>query len=80
MTQLVRGYYIRVDRGNWQTELRHGWGIGDELPHEWNEVKADPAVEAAQVFSSTQRNRRADKRKILDTYSREALQEETEDE
>ena len=76
MTKVVRGYYMRVDHGDWKVETKHGWGVDGKLPPEWDQVKADPTVQSAQIYSSTQRNRRADKRKILDNYSSEAVEAE----
>ncbi len=71
MTTTKRGFYIRVDRGNYQTELKHAWSDAGQLPQEWQETKADPTVVEAQLFRSTQRNRQHNKRKILDRYPSE---------
>ncbi len=66
-----RGYYIRTVTGDRKTELTHTWAEAGTLPSEWEETRQDPTVVEAQLFSSTQRNRQHQKRKILESYAPE---------
>ncbi len=73
MTRVQKGYYIhKKSNGELLGDLQHAWGINDELPTAWQDVQQDPEIAEAHIFSSTQRNRRADKRKILDRFSRQS--------
>jgi hypothetical protein len=67
--KVMRGYYIRVQRHGTVSQLQHVWAIVPDLPAEWNAIKADPSVTQAELFSSTQRNKRADRRKILERFT-----------
>ncbi len=71
MTTTKRGFYIRVDRGNYQTELKQAWSDAGTLPAEWDQTRQDPTIQAAQIFRSTQRHRQHQKRKLLDRYPSE---------
>ncbi|HLZ61567.1 MAG TPA: hypothetical protein VKR06_31870 [Ktedonosporobacter sp.] len=70
----AKSYDIRVQRDGtgWMGEKQHGWGYDGELPAEWEQVKADPTVEQAVIFPGSQRNRRADRRRLSDAYRRPA--------
>lgn len=72
---LMRGYDIRIQRQGscWMNEKAHGYAPVDQLPAEWEAVKADPSVIAAVVFPSSQRTWRADKRKHLAEYHAAAV-------
>jgi hypothetical protein len=72
--RVVRGYTIRAQhKGDYfKGDIRRAWHEAGELPPEWEEIKNDPSVKSAEIFYTTQWNRRADKRQILDSYHREA--------
>ena len=68
MTTTKRGFFIRTVTDGQKTDLKHAWAEAGTLPTEWDQTKQDPAVVEAQIFSSTQRNRQHQKRKILGQY------------
>jgi hypothetical protein len=73
--KIVRGFTIRLHRtgtDKYQDEYQNVWAEAGQTPQEWNEVKQSPDVDQAQLYSSTQRRVRADKRRILDTKEVEA--------
>ena len=72
MTKTMRGYYIRTVTGDQKTDLKHAWSEAGALPEEWDQTKQDPEVKEAQIFSSSQRNRQHQKRKILESYPSES--------
>ncbi len=71
MTKTVRGFFIRVVTDGQKTDLKHAWAETGTLPEEWDQTKQDPAVVEAQLFSSTQRHRQHQKRKIIESYPSE---------
>lgn len=72
MSKLARGYDIRIQRdgSGWLNEKHHAWGLDGNLPEEWNQIKQDQSVVQAVIFRSTQRHRRADKRRYEEKYTR----------
>ncbi|MBO0783321.1 MAG: hypothetical protein J2P37_31290 [Ktedonobacteraceae bacterium] len=73
MTKRIRSYDIRVKRQGscLPDEPLHGWGSDGEPPPEWTRIQREPDVEWAQLYHASQRSKRADKRKILQTYTRQ---------
>jgi hypothetical protein len=74
MTKVVKGYVVQLRRAGQESIHRdelHIWGEPDQLPAEWEEVKNDETVEYAEIMNSSQRRVRAEKRKLLDRFSRE---------
>lgn len=68
----VHGYDIRVQREG-SDDLReklHGWGMENDLPQEWEQVKNDPTVVRAVIFPSYQRTWRSGNRRHSDEYRR----------
>jgi hypothetical protein len=76
----VFGHEIRYQTTDdeWMKNKSYGWAPKGQLPPEWDQTKADPAVEKAVIFRNHQRHVRADKRHLEDTYFKGT--EETEDE
>jgi hypothetical protein len=70
--KVVRGYTIRAqhDGDYFKSDVSRAWSPAGELPQEWQGVQQDETVVSAEIFYTTQWNRRADKRKILDSYHR----------
>ncbi len=68
----LRGYDIRIQRegSDAMREKQHGWGEENDLPEEWDQVKADPTVVKAVIFPSYQRTWYSHKRRHRDEYSR----------
>lgn len=69
MGKVMRGFYIRTERVGNKTDLTHAWAEAGTLPQEWDATKQDASVTGAQIFSSTQRNRQHNNRRILDSYN-----------
>ncbi len=68
--KLMRGYEIRARRaGEFGQVHRHGWAAPDELPIEWEQIKAEPGIIYAEIFYATQRARRPGKRRIIESWS-----------
>jgi hypothetical protein len=70
-----RGFTIRLHRtgaDKYQDEYQNVWAEAGQTPQEWDEVKQSPEVDRAQLYRSTQRRVRADKRRILDTKGEES--------
>lgn len=68
----VRGYDIRIKAETGLTaDILHAWAPAGTLPSEWEAVKARADVAEAEIYYSTQRTRRADRRQVLDSFSRE---------
>jgi hypothetical protein len=76
MSILVKGYTIRIQRGaaGWKSEKQHAWAPAGQLPAEWDAVKQDPEVVSAEIFLSSQRRFKPDKRKYAGFYQREESQ------
>jgi hypothetical protein len=69
MTTVYRGFTIRFHRtgeGKFQDNYQNTWAPAGETPSEWDQIKDDPEIDQAQLYKSSQRRVRADKRKILD--------------
>ncbi len=73
---LYKGYYIRLRRAGkpgWETQLTGPFlAPKGQLPAEWAAIRADAGVAWAEIFSSTQRHLRAQKRKIIEHFNRSA--------
>jgi hypothetical protein len=73
---LYKGYYIRllrVGKPGWDTQLTGPFLAPEgQLPAEWVTTRADAGVAWAELFSSTQRGRQAQKRKIIARFHRSA--------
>lgn len=66
----LRGFTIRSHRttdGKYQDTYHHVWAPAGELPGEWDQIKSDDEIDRAQLYKSSQRRIRADKRKYIDT-------------
>jgi hypothetical protein len=70
--KVVRGYTMRAQHEGdyFKSDVRRGWSPAGELPPEWEEVQEDETVVTAEIFYTTQWNRRADKRQIIESYQR----------
>jgi hypothetical protein len=70
MTRTLRGFGFtthKVGEPPYRTENGHAWSEQGTLPQEWEQIKQDPSIDTARLYTSTQASRRADKRRILDT-------------
>lgn len=69
---VLRGYDIRFRRAGstWLNEKSHGLAVAGSLPAEWAEVISNPEVLEAVCYPSSQRQWRADRRKLLAEYRR----------
>jgi hypothetical protein len=70
MTTVQRGFVIRSHRasaGKFEDEYQKVWAEKGALPEEWNEVKASPDIDQAQIYTNAQSHVRGDKRRILDS-------------
>jgi hypothetical protein len=70
----VRGYDMKVRRadssGPLDYEVQHALSSPGELPEEWEGLKQDETVQEAEIYYSSQRTKRADRRSILDRFIR----------
>ncbi len=69
MTKVVRGYVIRshqVGDPEYVDQKQRVWAEKDTLPEEWHDVKQNPQIDQAQIYTNAQSHRRADRRHILD--------------
>jgi hypothetical protein len=68
-----RYFHIRSqkDGDGWMRNKASGIGIDGQLPEEWDQVQQDPEVQKAVIFPSSQRTRRADRRRLSGQYERE---------
>jgi len=73
--QVVKGFDIRIQRvgSSWMNEQAHAWAPAGALPAEWTALTNDPTVVSAVLFPSTQRTWRADRRKLVASFTREAV-------
>ena len=71
LSHTQKGYYARVERGVAVPVLQHGWAFDDAKPHLWTDVCADETVTRAELFSSKDRHRPHNKRRILASYSKQ---------
>ena len=70
MTKVLRGFGWQVHRAGdpvYETQNGSGWAEKGSVPAEWEQIKQDPAIDAARLYTSAQKNVRADKRRILDS-------------
>ena len=70
MTKVLRGYGFTVHKAGepvYQTQNGHAWSEAGTLPAEWEQIKADPTIDQAQLYTNAQSHRRADRRRILDS-------------
>jgi hypothetical protein len=73
MTKIFRGFTIRVHRVGdpvYEDRKIDTWAEKGRLPGEWEQVKNDPDVDEAELYRSSQRRVRADRRRILDRHGR----------
>jgi hypothetical protein len=70
----VRGYDMRIRRTDASHtsdyQINHAWAPKGQLPTEWEDAKNNPENAFGQIYYGTERRKRADKRSILDTFSR----------
>lgn len=77
--RLAHGYQIRIERNeslkqddDFLTEYGQLWGIGDDLPADWNEFQQEnvgnPAIHSAQIYRSSETRKWMDKRNIRDEF------------
>ncbi len=74
MTKILRGFGWTVHKaGDPEYRTQNGGALSEKgtLPAQWEQIKDDPTIDQAQLYTSAQRHVRADKRRILD--SKEAL-------
>lgn len=71
----VKGFDIRIQRdgSSWMNQQAHAWMTGDTLPAEWVAIVNDPTVVRACMFPSSQRSWRADRRRNVAEYQRQAV-------
>jgi hypothetical protein len=72
---LIFGFVIQTwrDGQQWyQHEDVKAYAPKGELPEAWANVKANPEIIEAKIFKTTQLVKRADKRKLSDSFKREA--------
>jgi len=65
----MRGFGWTVHKAGeppYHTENGTGWSEKGTLPAEWQQIKDDPTIDQAQLYTSAQRRVRADKRRFLD--------------
>jgi len=70
MTRTLRGYGFtthKVGEPVYRTENGRTWSEKGTLPEEWEQIKNDPTIDRAQIYTSAQAHRRADRRRILDS-------------
>lgn len=70
MTTTRRGFGWQVHKSGdpiWQTQNGSGWAEVGTLPAEWEAIKSDPTIDTARLYTSAQAQRRADRRRILDS-------------
>jgi hypothetical protein len=72
MSTLYKGYYIHTRSASEVVGKLHGpyYAPDGSLPDEWTSIQQDEDVTEAQLFSSTQRYIRGDKRRILEHFDR----------
>jgi predicted small secreted protein len=70
MARTMRGFGWQVHRAGepvYRTENGHGWAEKGSVPPEWEQIKDDPTIDAAKLYTSAQQRVRADRRRILDS-------------
>jgi hypothetical protein len=70
---LIFGFVIQTWRAGddwYQHSDQKAYATKGELPEAWANIKADPEVVEAKIFKTTQLVKRADKRKIADSFKR----------
>jgi hypothetical protein len=70
-TKILHGYVIQVWRADgqpWQHEDRTVYAEKGRLPDAWDQIKKDPSVRRAVIFSTTQSERPSQKRKVVDRF------------
>ena len=66
MTRTMRGFGWQVHHAGdpiWQTQNGHGWAEKGSVPPEWDQIKSDPEIDAARLYTSAQQRVRADRRR-----------------
>lgn len=75
MTRTLRGYGFTIHKAGepvYRTENGHAWSEAGTLPAEWEQIKSDPTIDQARLYTSAQAQRRADRRRILDSKGGDA--------
>jgi hypothetical protein len=69
MAKIIRGFVIRAHQSgdpSYTDQKQKVWAEKGTLPEEWDQVKRDPQIDQAQIYTNAQSHRRADRRRILD--------------
>lgn len=69
MTTVHRGFVIRTHQSGdpeYADQKQKVWAPAGQLPEEWDQVKQNPQIDQAQIYTNAQSHVRADKRRILD--------------